>query len=157
MDSTNETYNPWSETYNPWSIVNLVFRHLADEGLRPVLGEAGDPSVPAAALLSALGITPSTDSNKNVSRRVSDELARLREAFEAEDPSLDQPSTPTDLARSRVPATTAGLRSGARPRASGGTEGVPTGHSCLRLRTQTAPIRCVMRTTRTFPSREGCR
>ena len=21
------------ETYNPWSIVNLVFRHLADEGL----------------------------------------------------------------------------------------------------------------------------
>jgi hypothetical protein len=85
-DSTNETYNPWSETYNPWSIVNLVFRHLVDEGLRPVLGEAGDPSVPAAALLSALGITPSTDSSKSFSRRVSDELARLREAFEAEDP-----------------------------------------------------------------------
>ena len=29
------------ETYNPWSIVNLVFRHLAAEGLHPVLGECG--------------------------------------------------------------------------------------------------------------------
>jgi hypothetical protein len=38
-------------------------------------------------LLTALGITPSTSGNKNVNRRVSDELARLREAFEAEDPS----------------------------------------------------------------------
>jgi hypothetical protein len=74
------------ETYNPWSIVNLVFRHLADEGLHPVLGEAGDPGAPAAALLTALGIIPSTDGNKKVNRRVSDELARLREAFEAEDP-----------------------------------------------------------------------
>jgi hypothetical protein len=94
MDSTQETYNRWSETYNPWSIVNLVFRHLADEGLHPELGEAGDPSVPAAALLSALGITPSTDSSKNFSRQVSDELARLREAFEAENPRLDQPAPP---------------------------------------------------------------
>jgi hypothetical protein len=75
------------ETYNPWSIVNLVFRHLADEGLHPVLGEAGDPGGPAAALLTALGITPSTEGSKKVNRRVSDELARLREAFEAEDPS----------------------------------------------------------------------
>ena len=49
------------ETYNPWSIVNLVFRHLADEGLHPVLGEAGDPGAPAAALLRAFGITPSAD------------------------------------------------------------------------------------------------
>jgi hypothetical protein len=75
------------ETYNPWSIVNLVFRHLADEGLHPVLGEAGDPGTPAAALLNALGIIPSTEGNKKVSGRVKEELARLREAFEAEDPS----------------------------------------------------------------------
>ena len=75
------------ETYNPWSIVNLVFRHLADEGLHPVLGESGDPGGPAAALIKALGIIPSTEGNKNVNRQVSDELARLREAFEAEDPS----------------------------------------------------------------------
>jgi hypothetical protein len=75
------------ETYNPWSIVNLVFRHLADEGLHPVLGETGDPAGPAAELLKALGITPSTDGNKKITRRVSDELARLREAFEAEHPA----------------------------------------------------------------------
>ena len=29
------------ETYNPWSVVNLVFRLLASEGLHPVLGETG--------------------------------------------------------------------------------------------------------------------
>ena len=75
------------ETYNPWSIVNLVFRHLADEGLHPVLGEAGDPGAPAAALLRAFGITPSADGSKKLSNRVKDELARLREAFEAEHPS----------------------------------------------------------------------
>ena len=40
MDSPDDSSR---ETYNPWSIVNLVFRHLADEGLHPVLGEAGDP------------------------------------------------------------------------------------------------------------------
>ena len=74
------------ETYNPWSVVNVVFRHLADEGLHPVLGEAGDPGAPAAALLTALGITPSTDGSKKVTRRVSDELTRLRAAYEAEDP-----------------------------------------------------------------------
>jgi hypothetical protein len=36
---------PEAETYNPWSIVNLVFHHLADAGLHPTLGEAGDPSL----------------------------------------------------------------------------------------------------------------
>ena len=72
------------ETYNPWSIVNLVFRHLADEGLHPVLGETGDPAGPAAELLKALGITPSPGASKKVTRRVSEELAKLREAFEAE-------------------------------------------------------------------------
>jgi len=73
------------ETYNPWSIVNLVFRHLADEGLHPVLG-AGDPGAPAAALLRALGIASDTKGNKIVANRVNDELARLREAYEAEHP-----------------------------------------------------------------------
>jgi hypothetical protein len=74
------------ETCNPWSIVNLVFRHLADQGLHPVLGEAGDPGKPAAELLTALGITPAAEGNRRVSARVSDELARLRQAFEAENP-----------------------------------------------------------------------
>ncbi len=84
MDSPDDTSR---ETYNPWSIVNLVFRHLADEGLHPVLGEAGDPGTPAAALLRALGIAPAAEGNRHVTTRVSDELARLREAFEAEHPS----------------------------------------------------------------------
>jgi hypothetical protein len=83
MDSPDDSSR---ETYNPWSIVNLVFRHLADEGLHPVLGEAGDPGAPAAALLRALGITPTAEGNKEVTRRVGDELARLREAFEEEHP-----------------------------------------------------------------------
>ena len=72
-----------AETYNPWSIVDLVFRHLADAGLHPVLGEAGDPGAPAAALLRALGITPAAEGNRRVTARVSDDLARLRAAFEA--------------------------------------------------------------------------
>jgi hypothetical protein len=74
------------ETYNPWSVVNLVFRHLADEGLHPVLGETGHPAVPAGELLKALGIIPSADGSKKVTSRVSDELARLRAAFEAGHP-----------------------------------------------------------------------
>ena len=44
------------ETFNPWSVVNLVFEHLAAQGLHPVLGETGDPGKPAADLLRALGI-----------------------------------------------------------------------------------------------------
>ena len=74
------------ETYNPWSIVNLVFRHLADQGLHPVLGESGDPGQPAAALLKALGITPAAEGNRQVATRVHDELAKLRAAFEADNP-----------------------------------------------------------------------
>jgi hypothetical protein len=77
------------ETYNPWSIVNLVFRHLASEGLHPILGESGDPGKPAAELLRALGITPAAEGNRYVSARTKDELARLREAFESADPSAD--------------------------------------------------------------------
>lgn len=70
------------ETYNPWSIVSLVFRHLADEGLHPILGESGDPGKPAAELLRALGIRPAAEGNRHVTARVSDDLARLRQAFE---------------------------------------------------------------------------
>jgi hypothetical protein len=71
-----------TETYNPWSIVNLVFRHLAHEGLHPVLGDGGDPGAPAAGLLRALGITPAAEGNRQVSAQTSEELARLRAAFE---------------------------------------------------------------------------
>ena len=44
-----------SETYNPWTVVHVVFHHLAEQGLHPVLGEAGDPGPPAAALLRGSG------------------------------------------------------------------------------------------------------
>jgi len=66
-----------SETYNPWSVVNLVFHHLADEGLHPVLG-GEDPGAPAAAMLQAFGIEPVTEGNKQVSLAVRQQLADLR-------------------------------------------------------------------------------
>ena len=66
------------ETYNPWTVVNLVFAQLAEEGLHPVLGDAGDPSVPAADLLRALGIEPAAEGNRQVIRDVREHLATLR-------------------------------------------------------------------------------
>lgn len=71
---------PEPETYNPWSVVNLVFSHLADQGLHPVLGESGDPSVPARALLLALGIEPAPEGNREVIRDVRAHLAQIRAA-----------------------------------------------------------------------------
>jgi hypothetical protein len=68
------------ETYNPWSIVNLVFNHLAREGLHPILGEGGDPGAPAAELLRAMGITPAPEGNRQVSDRVQEHLAEIRDA-----------------------------------------------------------------------------
>jgi hypothetical protein len=70
------------ETFNPWSIVNLVFHHLASEGLHPVLGEAGDPGPPAADLLRALGIRPAAEGSRQASERVKQQLAELRAAFD---------------------------------------------------------------------------
>ena len=71
---------PEEETYNPWSVVNLVFHHLADQGLHPTLGEAGDPGEPAAALLRALGIEPAAEGNRQVMSAVWDQLAQIRAA-----------------------------------------------------------------------------
>jgi len=79
-DETAHSQNP--ETYNPWSIVNLVFDHLAGEGLHPVLGEAGDPGGPAANLLRALGITPAKEGSRQASEQTKRDLAAIREAFE---------------------------------------------------------------------------
>ena len=69
------------ETYNPWSVVNLVFSHLASKGLHPVLGETGDPAVPAAELLRALGISPGPERSEHVRQDVSQQLADLRVAM----------------------------------------------------------------------------
>jgi len=69
------------ETFNPWSVVNLVFHHLADQGLHPVLGESGDPGAPAAELLRALGIQPAAEGNQRQSQDIQDQLAELRSIF----------------------------------------------------------------------------
>jgi len=67
-----------AETYNPWTVVNLVFSHLAEQGLHPVLGESGDPGPPAHALLLALGIQPAPEGNREVMRAVHANLAEIR-------------------------------------------------------------------------------
>ena len=69
------------ETFNPWSIVNLVFHHLAAQGLHPQLGSTGDPGVAAAELLRALGIVPAAEGNRQDSQAVRDHLAEIRAAF----------------------------------------------------------------------------
>ena len=71
---------PQAETYNPWSIVNLVFHHLADQGLHPILGESGDPGEPAAALLRAFGIEPAAEGNRQVMAAVWLQLDQIRSA-----------------------------------------------------------------------------
>lgn len=69
-----------AETFNPWSIVNLVFHHLASHGLHPVLGATGDPAVPAAELLQALGIRPAAEGNRQESAAIKMHLAEIRAA-----------------------------------------------------------------------------
>jgi hypothetical protein len=81
MDASSHSPDP--ETFNPWSVVNLVFHHLAQEGLHPVLGESGDPGAPAAELLKALGITPAKEGNRQRSEQTKNDLAAIRAAFEA--------------------------------------------------------------------------
>jgi hypothetical protein len=81
MDGFAETSALEAETFNPWSIVNLVFHHLAEKGLHPVLGSAGDPGPPATALLVALGIEPAAEGNRQVMRDVRDHLDTIRTAM----------------------------------------------------------------------------
>ncbi len=84
MDAHGKTGSPWNgaETYNPWSIVNLVFHHLAADGLHPVLGEAGDPGPPAAELLRTLGIIPAKEGSRQASEQTRQDLAAIRAAFD---------------------------------------------------------------------------
>ena len=92
MSETSRTDPPRAasaepETFNPWSVVNLVFSHLASQGLHPVLGESGDPGAPAAELLRALGIEPAAEGNRQVMRDVRSDLERIRTAVLGEAPS----------------------------------------------------------------------
>jgi hypothetical protein len=72
---------PDNERYNPWTVVNLVFQHLADEGLHPILGDSGNPGEPAAALLIALGIEPYVEGSRQAREQVQSQLDELRAAF----------------------------------------------------------------------------
>lgn len=72
------------ETYNPWTIVNLVFHHLAEHGCHPTLGAAGHPGEPAAALLRALGITPTVHGDARATADMHDHLAELRDRLLAD-------------------------------------------------------------------------
>jgi len=78
MDSPGE---PQGEIFNPWSVVNLVFAHLAEQGLHPILGEAGDPGGPAAELLRALGIEPAAEGTDQGSGEMTQQLAAIRDAM----------------------------------------------------------------------------
>jgi hypothetical protein len=77
---------PAAETFNPWSVVNVVFHHLAQMGLHPVLGEAGDPARPAAELLRALGIQPGPERSEHARQDIHQHLADLRAAMLGERP-----------------------------------------------------------------------
>lgn len=68
------------ETYSPWTVVNVVFAHLVDEGLHPILGEAGHPGDPAAQLLRAFGITPTVEGDARTAAQTQARLADLRAA-----------------------------------------------------------------------------
>jgi hypothetical protein len=69
------------ETFNPWTVVDLVFRHLADAGLHPVLGQTGNPAEPAAALLRSMGIEPGRNDESLTSPGIQDELEQLRARY----------------------------------------------------------------------------
>jgi hypothetical protein len=81
----DQPVEPPDETFNPWSVVNLVFHHLADQGLHPILGEAGDPGPPAAELLRCLGIRPAAEGNRELSRDTHRHLAEIRAAMFGEE------------------------------------------------------------------------
>jgi hypothetical protein len=80
-----EEVEPSRETFNPWSVVNLVFHHLADQGLHPILGQEGDPGAPAAELLRCLGIQPAAEGNRELSADTYRHLAEIRAAMFGEE------------------------------------------------------------------------
>ena len=86
MTTSSTPSEPLTESFNPWSIVNLVFAHLADHGLHPVLGESGDPGAPARELLLAMGIEPSPEGNREVMRGVRAHLDEIRSVVFDEKP-----------------------------------------------------------------------
>jgi hypothetical protein len=82
---------PADETYSPWTVVNVVFTHLAEHGMHPVLGGSGPPAEPAAELLCRLGITPMKGGDSRTTQRVRDELAQMRASLPERPPATKRP------------------------------------------------------------------
>lgn len=82
---TEGPVGPSEETYSPWTIVNVVFHHLADQGLHPTLGDSGHPGEAAATLLRVLGIRPTISGDGRIQEHVHEQLVQLRETI------LDEP------------------------------------------------------------------
>mgnify|MGYP003440757304 CR=1 FL=1 len=59
----------------------IVARGLALPVPDPVLGDTGDPAVPATALLRSMGIEPGRNDETVTSPTVQDELAALRARY----------------------------------------------------------------------------
>ncbi len=70
--------NQEAESYNPWSVVNLVFTHLSDQGLHPILGESGDPGPPARPCCWRWGSSPPPRATGRSMRDVRAHLAEIR-------------------------------------------------------------------------------
>jgi len=80
---------PAAETFNPWTVVNVVFHHLASQGLHPTLG-GPDPGAPAAELLRARGGEPAAEGDRQVGENVQRHLAEIRAAvFGGDGPGSD--------------------------------------------------------------------
>ncbi len=97
-DQPSHAFVSQRETYSPWTVVNVVFTHLVNQGLHPVLGDAGHPGEPAAALLRALGITPNAEGDARTTERTRHKLAELRAAV-LDEQSQDE-TAPADVAGS---------------------------------------------------------
>ena len=76
---------PVPETFNPWTVVNVVFHHLAGQGLHPTLGGA-DPGGPAADHLRANGIEPAAEGDRQARENVRNHLSDIRAAFFPDQP-----------------------------------------------------------------------
>jgi hypothetical protein len=83
-----------NEIYNPWTIVNLVFHHLVDQGLHPILGDPGNPGEPAAALLVAMGVEPVVEGSRQAREQMQAQLDELRAAAFGERDSSGEGGAP---------------------------------------------------------------
>ena len=98
------------ETYNPWSVVNLVFHHLAEQGLHPILGGAGDPGAPAAAAAAGAGHRAGRGGQPAGHADVEQHLAEIRAAVFGETDRRPRPlARPAAVSHVESPQACSGL------------------------------------------------